>query len=221
MKEATIDNSPLVHFAEKHRVAVVLIFFALVLGLSLLLVHLRGVVPKWDGKTFEQLALNLNRYKTYTWRDGVSWEKKTHLPKFRKPLEPCADYAPLHPAVLALLISLSGGRYYIVGVANSLWLAGTVVFVFLLARIVSNDVRIPLISVILVSATAPFYAGLTTFYREPLYLFLTTGTAYFLVRSLNSRIFSGWSAAAGFMWGLSILTKPILILLIPFLWVCT
>lgn len=49
MKEATIDNSSLVHFTEKHRVAVVLIFFALVLGLSLLLVHLRGVVPQCQG----------------------------------------------------------------------------------------------------------------------------------------------------------------------------
>ncbi|NQT20183.1 MAG: glycosyltransferase family 39 protein [Planctomycetes bacterium] len=189
---------------------------AAVFAVAVAVVAIRGVHPADDGKTFEQLALNLIRHKTYTWGDGEEWDKKTHIPKERAPLEPCADYAPLHPLVLAMAITVGRSGYGIVGMANALWLAGAALFAVLLAAKASDDARVPVITGLLTLATVPLYSGLTNFYREPLYIFLLMGAAYFLARAFSDRTRLHPAILAGVFWGLSILCKPILLIFAPF-----
>ena len=216
MEASQPPNGPIARFLAARPALAAVGLSAAVFAVGIAVVAIRGVHPEDDGKTFEQLALNLIEHRRYTWGDGEEWVKKTHIPKEREPLEPCADYAPLHPVVLAAAISIGRGNYAVVGAANALWLAGATLLAMLLAARVSDDARAPVITGLLALATVPLYSGLTNFYREPLYVFLLVGTAYSLVRAFSDRAHLRPTICAGVFWGLSILCKPILLIFVPF-----
>ena len=190
-----------------------LLFFLLTWALCFGAGAVRGFAPAVDGLDFACLADSITRFHAYTW--GETPPPIAQLPKKRVPLEPCAEYEPLHPGFLAAADAL-GGRWAYLVLASALVAGGMLLWWRAAQGWCAPGSLLPWALWLLLLYPNLIYHQARTYYREPLFTFLTALMAFLLSRAWASRR-RGDCLAAGVAWGLAILTKSVWLALVPVL----
>ncbi|MCK4573700.1 MAG: glycosyltransferase family 39 protein, partial [candidate division Zixibacteria bacterium] len=123
--------------------------------------------------------------------------------------------APLYPYFLALLAKITGGSILWSKILQALLAGGTAFFTFKLADLLFNRTTAIVAGFIYaLYGTLVFYE--TSFLIPVLFLFFTVWGMYRLVAYSESRTFKSW-LLTGVVFGLAIISRPNLLLVIPFL----
>lgn len=189
-----------------------LLLFVLSWGLGLWTSFREGLSPSIDGRAYLAMADSLDRFGIYSWGPDPDAHFR-QLPKPRMPLEPCAEYEPLHPVFLALCGHLGGGRTYAF-LASALVAASFVLWVLAGRLWMGPQSWIPWAAGFLLLCPNMLYEHVRTYGREPLFCALTAASAWGLTRAWRSgRLLD--ELLGGACLGLAILAKSVWLPLVP------
>lgn len=156
--------------------------------------------PEADGKRYDTIAVNIVK--------GNGFSRVPGTPTFKK---------PLYPYFLALIYLILGRNFVVVRIIQAIISSLTCIVVYFIGKEIASK-RIGMIASI-IAAIYPVFVYLSgLFLTETLFIFLQTLAIYYLIRVVKTPNIKN-KAASGFLLGLATLTRPILLLFIPFIFV--
>jgi 4-amino-4-deoxy-L-arabinose transferase-like glycosyltransferase len=149
-----------------------------------------------DAKEYDTLGVQLSEGKGYVNSSG----------------EPTAYRPPIYPLFLAAIYSIAGHNLTWVRVAQALLGAGICVLTYLLATIIFNN-NIAILSGLICIFYPPLILSTSQILTETLFTFFLLLGIFFIIKTETSTSI----AITGIIFGLALLTRPLLLFFIPFL----